>query len=46
MVNTDSYLLLGLAVVFGVALLYSASLVVRFRQAHKMIETLEALQDK
>lgn len=46
MVNTDMYLMLGLTVVFGVALLYTGSLVLRFRQAHKMIETLETLQEQ
>ncbi len=46
MVNTDSYLLLGLVVVLGVMLVYAGSLILRIRQAHKMIDTLETLQEQ
>ncbi len=46
MVNTDAYLLLGVAAVLAVLSLYSAALWLRFRQAARMIQTLETLKQE
>jgi len=43
MTNTDAYLALGLAVTLTVLGVYALSLVLRFRQTHRTIETLEMI---
>jgi hypothetical protein len=41
-----SYLILGLVVIVGILALYTASLVVRNRNLHKDMETLEQLGEE
>jgi hypothetical protein len=45
MINTDGYLALGLAIVGVITGGYTLSLVLRFRQAGKLIDTLRTLKD-
>ncbi len=44
MPDTDSYLLLGIAITITILFGYSASLLLRFRQSSKLISTLENLK--
>jgi hypothetical protein len=46
MINTDTYLMLGLVVVSLVIGGYVGSLVLRFSSARKTIEVLEQLKDR
>lgn len=46
MVNTDTYLALGLVVIFGITGGYTLSIVLRLRQAGKLISTLRTLKDE
>jgi hypothetical protein len=46
MVNTDAYLLLGVGAVLAVLSLYGVALWLRFRQAARMIRTLETLKEE
>ncbi len=46
MVNTDAYLALGVAVVALIMGGYSLSVLLRFRQAGKLIQTLETLKNE
>lgn len=44
MPDTDSYLLLGIAITLTILVGYSTSLLLRFRQSSKMIDTLEKIK--
>lgn len=44
--DTNDYLLLGLAVVFGVLLFYGASVVIRLRNAGKAAALIRQLLDE
>lgn len=44
--NTNSYMIAGYAVIFGVMLIYLISLFIRQRSLHQDIEVLESLEDK
>ena len=46
MPDTTAYLMLGVAVTLVIIIGYSASLVWRFRQSTKMIETLKTLNEE
>lgn len=44
--NTTAYMIAGYAVIFGIMLIYVASLVIRYRNLRQDIETLEELADQ
>jgi hypothetical protein len=46
MPNTDAYLALGVGVTLTILASYSLSLLLRFRQTTRLIQTLETLKDE
>lgn len=44
--NTDAYLALGVGVTLTILTTYTVSLLLRFRQTSRLIQTLETLKDE
>jgi hypothetical protein len=44
--NTLSYMIAGFVVIFGVMIIYLISLVIRHRNLHQDLQTLEEIEDK